>query len=48
MKSILSEHDKVCILVGSGNNGGIKYVIARMLLNEQMKKGMHGIKGIFL
>lgn len=35
MKSILSKHDQICILVGSGNNGGDGYVIARTLFNLQ-------------
>ncbi|WP_430788642.1 NAD(P)H-hydrate dehydratase [Virgibacillus flavescens] len=34
MKSILSKHDQICILIGAGNNGGDGYVIARTLLNE--------------
>lgn len=37
MKSILSKHDQICILVGSGNNGGDGYVIARTLLNLGFK-----------
>ncbi|ASK61255.1 bifunctional ADP-dependent NAD(P)H-hydrate dehydratase/NAD(P)H-hydrate epimerase [Virgibacillus phasianinus] len=34
MKSILSKHDQVGILIGSGNNGGDGYVISRTLLND--------------
>lgn len=34
MKSILSKHDQIGILIGSGNNGGDGYVIARTLLND--------------
>lgn len=34
MKSIVSKHDRICILVGAGNNGGDGYVIARTLLND--------------